>query len=91
MLFSVYRVSSIRPTSGGLYVHDSEHPYICTDINVDAELAKGGGWIYPADHHEHDKSRVGGSCIPSTLCTLLISSVYDRLPITWGVRAGIIM
>ena len=41
--------------------------------HVDAELAKSGGWIYSgrrrdrrADHHEHDKSRVGGSCITST-------------------------
>ena len=23
------------------YIHDSEHPHLCTDINVDAELAKG--------------------------------------------------
>ena len=38
---------SCRPTSGGLYIHHSEHPHICTDISVDAELAKGGGWIYP--------------------------------------------
>ena len=40
--YSVYLSS--RPTSGGLYIHDSEHPHICT---VGAELPKGGGWIYP--------------------------------------------
>ena len=32
-----------KPTSGGLYIHDSEHPHIYTDISVGAELAKGGG------------------------------------------------
>ena len=34
---------SSRPTSGGLYIHDSEHPHLCRH----AGLAKGGGWIYP--------------------------------------------
>ena len=23
---------SSRPTSGGLYIHDSEHPHLCTDV-----------------------------------------------------------
>ena len=38
---------SSKHTSGGLYIHDSEHPHLCTDNSVDVELAKGGGWIYP--------------------------------------------
>ena len=32
-----------KPTSRGLYIHDSEHPHVCTNTTVDAELAKGGG------------------------------------------------
>ena len=29
-----------------IYMIVSIHTYICTDMSVDAELAKGGGWIY---------------------------------------------
>ena len=60
-----------RPTSGGLYIHDSEHPYICIDSSVEDELARDGGWISGrrrdrrADYH--DKSQVDGRCILSTV------------------------
>ena len=70
---------SSKPTSGGLYIHDSEHPYVCTDImlmlsyqRVEAEyLYSGRRRDRRADRHEHDKSRWGGgSCISSTIFNL---------------------
>ena len=54
---------SSKPTSGGLYIHDSEHPHVCTNVIVDAVLVSGGDWIsgrrrdMQVDRHEHDKSR----------------------------------
>ena len=66
---SVCHVGLCRSTSGGLYINDSGHPHICTDISGDAELARDGHWISGRgrDRRAHGasygRSRVGGRCI----------------------------
>ena len=58
-----------------IYMIVSIHTYLGTDINVDAELVSGGGWISGRRRDRrarqdkrvrHDKSQVGGRCIIST-------------------------
>ena len=52
------------------------HPHICTDISVDAELARDGHWI---SGRERDRwARVGGRCHTSNI-TSLDKKTYNSL------------
>ena len=62
-----------KPTSRGLYIHDSDASTPLHRLSVDADLAKAAGWIYPEGEGTGEqggscqvtKSRVGGSCLSS--------------------------